>query len=123
MKISVTRKFEFSYAHHLPGYKGDCARAHGHNSNVEVEIALKGKTPPANGMIIDFKELDAIVKDKVLDKLDHRDISPLFEHPTAENIVLYIFSEVQIALRGRKDLEVIRVRASETNDSFAEVKK
>jgi len=126
--ISVTRKFEFSYAHWLPDYKGPCANMHGHNSNVEVEVASTAGIQAIRGnggMIIDFKVLDKIVWDEVLSKLDHRllnDVLPGDWAPTAENMAIHIFRMTKAIIEAKVPFcKVVRVRVSETSDSYAEI--
>lgn len=120
--ISVTKKFSFSYAHHLPGYDGDCQRVHGHNSEVEVEFsnqsALMPKTYP--GMVVDFKTIKRIV-DPIIDELDHQDLNKVIEgNPTAENIAGWIANRIGKTSIGSG---LIRVQVSETEDSFATWRK
>jgi len=117
--ITVTRKFEFSYAHHLPEYQGDCANHHGHNSNVEVEFGQSSNLPEAyTGMVIDFKDISKHVQ-PVIDELDHKDLNEVFGPgytPTAEHIAKWIAAEILITPIGSG---LIRVQVSETDNSFA----
>jgi 6-pyruvoyltetrahydropterin/6-carboxytetrahydropterin synthase len=125
--LTITKRFDFAYGHNLPGYNGACVRQHGHNAGVEVEVALKG-TPPANtypGMIIDFKDLKEAVN-KILDEFDHRYLNDLPDFmvnrtPTAENITNILAYKIQIALDPFKVI-LVRLRVSETPDSWAEWK-
>lgn len=122
-KITITKKFEFCYGHHLPEYSGKCVNAHGHNSTLEIEIDNHHKVETYPGMVMDFGDLKKIVKEQIIDYLDHRDLNTLTEFqnqpPTAENIVQMIvgiltnaFSPLQYCL--------VRVRVYETPDSYAE---
>lgn len=116
--ITVTKKFSFCYAHHLPNYKGDCARLHGHNSNVEVEFKSTPQMPAAyDGMVVDFKDIKKVVQ-PIIDMLDHRDINVILSPgtPTAENIAEWIASEISYTSIGHG---LVRVQVSETDDSFA----
>jgi len=119
--ISVTKKFHFSYAHHLPNYSGDCKNLHGHNSDVEVEFSNNFHMPRAyDGMIIDFKDIKEYVK-PIIDYLDHSYLNDLFSfNPTAENIVQWIVEKIQ---ETPISSGLTRVRVSETNDSYAEWRK
>jgi queuosine biosynthesis protein QueD len=65
---SVTREYSFCAAHRLEGHP-KCGRLHGHNYRVEVEVQSINLSPA--GMVIDFQDLDAIVK-AYIDKVDHR---------------------------------------------------
>ena len=119
--ITVTRKFSFSYAHHLPEYKGDCAKQHGHNSDVEVEFGYDPNMPPAYpGMIVDFKDISKHVN-PIIDHLDHSNLNDLFvSNPTVENICQGIANEI---LKTPIGPGLLRVQASETNGSFATWRK
>ncbi len=116
--LTVTKKFTFSYAHHLPEYDGDCANMHGHNSDVEVEFKKHKLMPPAyDGMVIDFKDIKKVVE-PIIEKLDHSNLNDILDcNPTAENIAVWIALQI---LNGT-DLGpgLVRVQVSETNDSFA----
>lgn len=74
---------------------GKCARPNGHGHNYHLEVTVKGEIDPRTGMIVDFVALEQLIKDNVLEPLDHtflnKDI-PYFEKvvPTAENIAVYI---------------------------------
>ncbi len=119
--ITVTKKFEFSYGHHLPGYQGDCSKNHGHNSEVEIELAssLRKDESIYKGMICDFKDIKKGIS-PIIDELDHSYLNDLMEIPTAEEICMYIVNEIQSAF---PDAKLVRVRVSETSDSFAEWRK
>ena len=43
-------------------------------------------------MTLDFFVLEAAVKTKVMDRLDHKNINDTLENPTAENIAVWIGS-------------------------------
>jgi 6-pyruvoyltetrahydropterin/6-carboxytetrahydropterin synthase len=120
--ISVTKKFSFSYAHHLPEYDGDCQRVHGHNSNVEVEFSNQAPIMPAAypGMVVDFKIIKKIV-DPIIDELDHHDLNQVIVgNPTAENIAQWIADKIGKTSIGAG---LVRVQVSETDDSFATWRK
>lgn len=92
---------EFAAAHQLHGYVGNCARMHGHNWKVEVEVT--GTRLDGVGMVVDFKEMKRAARE-VAGLLDHfylNDIPP-FDHinPTAENIAAWFYQEVGKRLNG-----------------------
>ncbi|MBW2996034.1 6-carboxytetrahydropterin synthase QueD [Candidatus Woesearchaeota archaeon] len=87
----VIREFRFEAAHKLPNYNGNCSKLHGHS--YKLEVAVKGKVK--NGMVIDFRELDSIVKEKVISILDHSYLNDTIKNPTAENIVKYIWNKLK----------------------------
>lgn len=87
---------DFASAHSLTGYDGDCARLHGHNWKVEVEVV--GSTLNQVGMVIDFKKIKKYAKAIIAD-LDHTYLNdhPYFKktNPTAENIAQFIYQKIQ----------------------------
>ena len=84
---------DFASAHTLRDYPGDCARMHGHNWKVEVEVMAQELDKV--GMAIDFKVIKRATRD-IAGRLDHRylnDIEPFtVQNPTAENIAKYFYS-------------------------------
>ncbi|NJF24582.1 6-carboxytetrahydropterin synthase [Thermococcus sp. Bubb.Bath] len=89
MKSRVVERFKFEAAHAVI-INGQAEEIHGHT--FRVEIAVEG--PLKNGYVIDFLELRAIV-DRIIEKLDHRNLNSLFENPTTENVALWIAEEVK----------------------------
>lgn len=131
--ITVTKKFSFCYGHFLPDYDGKCANQHGHNSEVEVEVAMLDATPRERnmpprdgypGMVMDFGDLKKIVA-PLIDALDHRQLNDVLPPeclpPTAENIALWLVGEIDSALMEYDDIHyLVRLRVSETPTSWAE---
>jgi len=91
--MELTKIFEFSAAHRLPDYKGQCNNLHGHTW--KVEITIEGKPSPKNGMIFDFSILKAIVQEYVILRLDHTYLNYLIKNPTAENIAVWIWAALK----------------------------
>ena len=82
---------DFSSAHTLRDYPGECSRLHGHNWKLEVEVT--GRELDKIGMVLDFKTIRKHAKEVIAD-LDHHylnDIQPFDTiNPTAENIAAHI---------------------------------
>jgi 6-pyruvoyltetrahydropterin/6-carboxytetrahydropterin synthase len=85
----------FSAAHFLRDYEGPCARMHGHDYKVEVEIASHTLLP--NGLAIDASDIKRELE-KLIAYVDHRclnDLPPFTEmNPSAENIAGWFFEEL-----------------------------
>ena len=113
----LTIERSFSAAHHLRDYEGPCARLHGHNYRVEITVA--GKTPAANGMLLDFAQLKATC-DEVIQGLDHQCLNdlPEFEEQnvTAENIASHVYRAVAVKLHF-PGTNLVRVRLWESEGS------
>lgn len=83
----------------LPHHPGKCSRLHGHS--YRLDVALEGSLQaagPATGMVEDFEVVSRIVRAAVIDELDHRSLNELIDNPTAENIVVWIWSRLSLEL-------------------------
>ncbi len=72
--IRLTKIFNFEMAHALFGYDGPCKNIHGHSYQLEVTIGGMPEPDSSNpkyGMVMDFSDLKAIVKEQIVDRLDH----------------------------------------------------
>jgi len=65
---SVSREYWFSAAHRIEGHP-KCGRLHGHN--YQVIVTIYSEMLPQSGMLVDYGELDKIVK-PIIDQMDHR---------------------------------------------------
>ncbi len=104
---SIKVEADFSSAHNLRGYKGQCEDLHGHNWRVQVR--LDSFMLDKIGMVEDFR----IVKNelnRVLDKLDHKYLNkiPYFKkvNPTSEGISKYIYDCLKRKLPGLSSVTV-----------------
>lgn len=96
--MELTVEFGFSAAHHLVQAAGRCRHTHGHNYNLFVTI--DGPVGDADGMVMDFHDIDDIVEREVLGQLDGTDLNDLLPCPTAERIVEWIFEQIDPHLPG-----------------------
>lgn len=112
--FEVCVKTDFSAAHSLRGYQGDCARVHGHNWAIEVFVRCKELDEVGIG--IDFMDVKKAVKD-VLQDLDHFNLNdlPAFKkvNPTSENIARFLYKELGNKLNS-DSAKVSRVKVFET---------
>lgn len=102
---------EFSAAHALRGYVGDCARVHGHNWKVEAEIKARGLNDI--GIALDFKDMRKAMKE-IIDTLDHQFLNelPPFDrlNPTAENLAMWFFTQMKpIVQAEQQHLAAVRI--------------
>jgi len=105
---------DFASAHTLRDYPGACARMHGHNWKVEVEV-LASQLDEI-GMGVDFKVIKQATRE-VAERLDHRYLNELEPftrvNPTAENIAAYFYQELSAQLN-RPHIRVHAVTLWET---------
>ncbi len=126
----VTKQILFCYGHRLLNYDGKCRYLHGHNGKAEIE--LESTQLDERGMVVDFNEIQHVVKRWIDEQLDHRMLlnrrdpmlptiqrsnEPCFvmdENPTAEAIARLIFEYAK-----SQGFPVAEVRLWETEHSFA----
>ncbi len=139
--LRVTKVFSFEMAHALWNYDGDCRNIHGHSYRLYVTISGKPKQQPGHpkdGMVMDFKQLKALVKEKILLVYDHalvlneqtpsETIAALKKvnqklkltpfQPTCENLLLEYVQSIQNELP--EEVELCGMKLYETASSYAE---
>jgi 6-pyruvoyltetrahydropterin/6-carboxytetrahydropterin synthase len=126
--IAVTRRYQFPAAHVLrhPALSDDenerlygkCANPNGHGHDYGLEVTVTGERDPKAGWIVAPDALDAIVRERVLDRFDHRLLNEdaLFRAhvPTAENIAIVIHRELSASVAAACAGRLLRVRVVET---------
>jgi len=133
----VCKQFSFDAAHQLIGHKGKCANVHGHTYKLEVFAKGPVINRPGDsddGFVIDFGDLKAIVKEFVVDPMDHSFLAQgdepiiaelsttgakiyhLGVRSTCENMVKHIFEKLWTELPDLID----KIRLWETPTSYAE---
>lgn len=114
--FKITKEFNFSASHQLLGLPPDhpCARLHGHNYLVELE--LSSATLNRYGFVRDYRELDAF-KRYIDEEIDHRHLNEVFgtDFVTAEFLAQTFFAWCR-----RYWPEITAVRVSETARTWAE---
>lgn len=122
MKVKVSRKAHFNAAHRL--YRSDwddsknwevfgkCNNPNFHGHNYELVVSVTGEIDPETGFVMDMKELKDLIKDKIEDAFDHKNLNkevPEFQNlnPTAENIAVVIWNRLRPSIEENKDLEVV----------------
>lgn len=132
--LLLTRRIDFSSAHRLRradwsdarntsvfGPEGDTTSGH----NYVLEVTLSGEADRETGMLIDLKDLKAILETEVAERFDHRNLNedtPYFRDraPTPENFARLIFDLLDSSLPAGLLHEV---RLSPTEDLTVEVSR
>ncbi|SDM84392.1 6-pyruvoyltetrahydropterin/6-carboxytetrahydropterin synthase [Kriegella aquimaris] len=122
MKVKVSRKAHFNAAHRLysPEWDnaknaevfGKCSNPNFHGHNYELIVSVSGEIDEQTGFVMDMKILKELIKDKVEDALDHKNLNvevPEFKevNPTAENIAVVIWNKLRPHIASNKELEVV----------------
>jgi 6-pyruvoyltetrahydropterin/6-carboxytetrahydropterin synthase len=111
--VQIRKRFRFEAAHVLPHHPGKCSRLHGHSYRFDVVVeGPLHATGPAQGMVIDFDEIAAIVEPAVVERLDHASLNELMPNPTAEHIALWIWNELAARLPGLREIAVWETRTA-----------
>ncbi len=121
---TVFKEFSFSAAHFIRGHTRGCQNLHGHNYRVRVH--LSARQLDALGMVLDFQDLKAVMKE-ILDPFDHHVLNELepFDrvNTTAELISGHIYDEVARRIGTMESaagrVQVRRVEVWETDTSCA----
>ena len=131
-KVAVFRKEHFNAAHrlHNPDWTeekndavfGLCNNPNFHGHNYELVVKIIGEIDPATGYVIDLKIVSDLIKEEILDRFDHKNLNLDTKefanlNPTAENIVMVIYTLLRAELDARFELSV---RLYETERNFVE---
>lgn len=121
-RVAVYRHEHFNAAHriHNPALSdadnariyGKCNNPNYHGHNYELTVRVSGAIDPVIGYVMDLSELSALIKQHVLDRLDHKNLNldvPEFKNvnPTAENIAVVVHGLIRPHVPSRLDLHVI----------------
>ena len=116
-ELEITK--QFSGAHSLTGYPGDCRKLHGHNW--QVTVYLQASELDEIGIALDFKILKKELNE-VIDRFDHAYLNDLPEfaqcNPTSENLARIIYCELGKRLNDDR-IKVTRVSVEESPGSKA----
>ena len=110
--LSIESKI--SAAHQLRDYDGPCARTHGHNWKIKVEVRANNLNKV--GIAIDFSDLKKLTW-QIIGRFDHNnfnEIAPFDKlNPTAENIAKYFYDEIAKILPD--DITLVLIEIWETD--------
>lgn len=130
--LYVTKTMRFNAAHRLynPEFsenKNDeifdkCNNYYGHGHNYRIDITVKGLPNPDTGYVIDLKVLKRIIKEEIIDKVDHKHLNFDVDFlqgiiPTVENLAVVFWALLKNKLPSG---EMYKIALYETEDSFVE---
>ncbi len=131
--IYLTRRETFNAAHRLynnhwsaeqnENVFGKCSNKNWHGHNYVLFVTVKGEPDPETGFIINVKELSQIIKEVVVDKLDHTNLNldvafiPANIHPTTENLAKIIWQQLEPHIKG---CQLHSIKLQETENIYAE---
>ncbi|MEK6826756.1 MAG: 6-carboxytetrahydropterin synthase QueD [Nanoarchaeota archaeon] len=105
IKTLLTKIFEFDASHKLSERIGgeNHGRLHGHR--YKLEVSVKGDINE-DGIIMDASEIKKIVKELVLNNLDHNHLNEFIENPTVENIAKWIWERLKTKIDKLYEIKV-----------------
>jgi 6-pyruvoyltetrahydropterin/6-carboxytetrahydropterin synthase len=122
--VYLTRLEHFNAAHKLYNSKwskerneevfGPCANENWHGHNFELFVTIKGKVDPSTGFLFDAKKLSKLIKEHVIEKLDHKNLNVDVDFLkgkmcTTENLSIEIWKQLQPYLPANVMLHCIKL--------------
>ena len=122
--VYLTRVEHFNAAHKLynPAWSpekndevfGKCANENWHGHNFDLFVTVKGNPDPGSGFVIDAKQLSSIIKEHILEKLDHKNLNMDVDFMkgkmcSIENLVTEIWKQLEPRLPGDAKLHCIKL--------------
>ncbi|MFC2101561.1 6-carboxytetrahydropterin synthase [Bacteroidota bacterium] len=129
--VYITRREHFNAAHRLfrtdfsdeENLKvfGKCSNPNWHGHNYILYVTVKGKVNPNTGFVVNLKELSLLIQERVLEKLDHKNINLEVDFmsgrlASTENLAIAIWEQLEsgvIDMGGH--LHSVKVEETENN--------
>ena len=132
--VYITRKEHFNAAHRLfrPDFSdeknlevfGKCSNPNWHGHNYVLYVTVKGRVNPETGFVVNLKELSKVIREKVIEKVDHKNMNLETDFmqgrmASAEIITMAIWEQLEqpVLLMGA---ELHCVKLMETENNIAE---
>jgi 6-pyruvoyltetrahydropterin/6-carboxytetrahydropterin synthase len=130
MDITLERRYRFSASHlyRRPDWSeaenrarfGKCANLPGHGHNYRLYVTVGGEIDPVTGFVVDLGALDALVQERVVERLDHQHLNfalPEFGEggaiPSSENLIRWIHGQLVDRLPSGSHLAKLRLEEEE----------
>jgi len=132
----ITRKEHFNAAHKLYNPKwskekneevfGPCANENWHGHNFDLEVTVCGEPEPDTGFVVNFKDLGRLIKDEILEKVDHKNLNLDVDFmigilPSCENIAIEFWKILSRKLPSITSTgKLYKIKVTETPGNFVE---
>jgi len=132
--IFITRKEQFNAAHRMfrPEWDdktnfeifGKCSNPNWHGHNYTLFVTVKGNLNPQTGFLVNLKDLSAVIREKVIDKLDHKNINIEVDFmkgliASTENLAIAIWEQLELPIKNMGAL-LHCIKVCETDNNFVE---
>lgn len=129
--VYLTRRERFSAAHRLFNPEltdreneemyGPCSNPNWHGHNYILWVTIAGEVNPETGYVTDLKDLSRIIRERVIIKLDHKNINLEVDFMkgkfvSTENLAIGIWSEIlpEVEALG-VSLHSVKIQETENN--------
>ncbi len=129
--VYLTRRERFSAAHRLFNPElsddenekmyGPCANPNWHGHNYILWVTIKGEVNPETGYVVDLKQLSLVIREKVIVKLDHKNINTEVgfmkdQFVSTENLAKGIWNELDDHIQALNvELHAVKIQETENN--------
>lgn len=101
---------------------GKCNNPNYHGHNCDLEVKVIGEIVVETGYVMDAKVLADLIKDKIINRFDHKNLNSDTEdfkelNPTAENIATVIYDLLRAEIKPTLD---IKIKLYETQRNYVE---
>jgi len=132
--IYLTRRERFSAAHRMfrqdwsdeknQEVYGKCSNPNWHGHNYILWVTIKGETADNHGFVININILKNIIRQKVIDKIDHRNINLDVDFmkgriATTENLAVAIWNELKEPVE-KEGAQLHCIKIEETENNYIE---
>ena len=132
--IYITRRERFNAAHRLfkPEYSdeqnllvfGKCSNPNWHGHNYTLFVTVKGEVNPDTGFLVNLKDLSTIIDQRVIEKLDHRNINLEVDFmaeklASTENLAIGIWNQLSEPIQ-EMGASLHSIKLYETENNFVE---
>lgn len=132
--IYITRRERFCAAHKLvhPEWDdaknlevfGPCSNPNWHGHNFVLYVTVKGEVNPDTGFVVNLKDLSPVIKEKVIDKLDHKNINLDVDFmkgkmASTEVLAIEIWNQLAAPVKAM-GVELHCIKIQETENNFVE---
>jgi 6-pyruvoyltetrahydropterin/6-carboxytetrahydropterin synthase len=93
---------------------GVCANENWHGHNYDLLVTIKGDPDPDTGFVFDVKKLSGLIKEYVIEQLDHRNLNvdvPFMQGKicSTENLAIAIWQQLEPHLPSSVKLHCIKL--------------
>jgi 6-pyruvoyltetrahydropterin/6-carboxytetrahydropterin synthase len=132
--VYLTRVEHFNAAHKLYNENwdeaknlevfGKCANANWHGHNYELHVTIKGEPNPETGFIFNAKTLSNLIKDIIVERVDHRNLNLDVDFmkgkfTSAENFAMSIWNELKPHVE-ENGVQLHKIKLQETPNIYVE---